>query len=38
MVWRFVGHAAPSLFLDYPSYLAADPDVVAFGVDPRDVT
>jgi hypothetical protein len=38
MVWRFEEHAAPSLVLDYPSYLAADPDVVAFDVDQKDVT
>jgi hypothetical protein len=38
MVWRFAEHAAPSSFLGYPSYLAADPDVVASGVDQTDVT
>jgi hypothetical protein len=37
---RFAGHAAPSLFLGYPSYLAAGagPDVAASGVDRRGVT
>jgi hypothetical protein len=38
MVWRFEEHAAPSLASGYPSYLAADPDVVAFDVDRKDVT
>jgi hypothetical protein len=37
---RFAGRVAPSLFLDFRSYLAvgAGPDVAAFGVDQRDVT
>ena len=38
MVWRFAGHAVPSSSWGYPSYLAADPDVAASGVDQRDVT
>ena len=38
MVWRFEEHAAPSLVLGYPSYLAADPDVVASGADQKGAT
>jgi len=38
MVWRFVEHEAPSWFLGYPSFLAADPDVVASGADQKGAT